>query len=571
MKKMRLHYLLTLAIIFVLAVAACTPASPTATSVPPTDVPEVVEEATEEVAEEPTEEVVEEATEEVAEVAEEATEEATEEMAEEPTTVAMAEEPTEEATEEMAEEPTEEATEEMAEEPTEEPTTVAMAEEPTEEATVEATELPTEEATEEMAEEPTEEAEMEATEEGTVDTTGTVMVSAGDEIVVGLATILSGEGLVPLGSDIQRGVELALAARPTVTVDGTEFSIVLDVQDDQCSAEGGQAVANRFASDGRVVAVIGPTCSSACRPAGPIFDAAGYTSISSSCTAQDLTAPDTGFESFNRTTANDNLQGEVAAEFIYNELGITQIATIHDGSAYGEGLVGVLTETFTELGGEVVYADAVNVGDTDFRNLLDNVADADPGLIYFGGFPAEAARLAEQRADAGLEDVPLMGADGINTPEFVNLAGDAAEGTYASSPVAASSEAYDAFVAEYEEVYGTEPTAAFHAYAYDAAIMVLDAIESVGEIDENGDLVIDRAALRDYIRSYAASGLSGELACDGTGDCATGGIGFFQVTDGAFERIGDTAADETAEEAEVEAEATEEAEAEATEEATEEA
>ncbi len=475
-----------------------------------------------------------------------------EEPTEEPTTVAMAEEPTEEATEEMAEEATEEATEEMVEAATEE-------------ATVEATELPTEEATEE------------AGEDGEVDAAGAVTVSAGGEIVVGLATILSGEGLVPLGADIQRGIELALAERPTVTVDGEEFSVILDVQDDQCSAEGGQAVANRFASDSRVVAVLGPTCSSACRAAGPIFDEAGYTSISSSCTAQDLTAAGTGFESFNRTTANDNLQGQVAAEYIYNELGITQIATIHDGSSYGEGLVGVLTETFTELGGEVVYADAVNVGDTDFRNLLDNVADAEPDLIYFGGFPAEAARLAEQRADAGLEDVPFMGADGINTPEFVSLAGDAAEGTYASSPVAASSEAYDAFVAEYEEVYGTEPTAAFHAYAYDAAVMILDGIEAIGEIDENGDLVIDRAALRDYIRSYAASGISGELACDGTGDCATGGIGFFQVTDGAFERIGDADADEAAEEADAEAteeaevEATEEADVEATEEATEEA
>src|SRR5690606_15971701 len=98
-----------------------------------------------------------------------------------------------------------------------------------------------------------------------------------------------------------------------------------------------------------------------------------------------------------------------------------------------------------------------------------------------------------------------------------------------------------AFVATYEEVYGTAPTAAFHAYAYDATIIVLDAIEAVGTIDDNGDLVVDRAALSDYIRSYGqdepVQGLSGSLSCDGTGDCATGGIGFFQVVDGAFARV----------------------------------
>ncbi|NJL57351.1 hypothetical protein HC928_21070 [bacterium] len=75
---------------------------------------------------------------------------------------------------------------------------------------------------------------------------GVVVVEDGEDVIIGLATILSGEGLVPLGEDIQRGVELALEDRPTVMVGDAEFTIALDVQDDQCSAEGGQAVANRF-------------------------------------------------------------------------------------------------------------------------------------------------------------------------------------------------------------------------------------------------------------------------------------------------------------------------------------
>src|SRR5690606_29444364 len=153
----------------------------------------------------------------------------------------------------------------------------------------------------------------------------------------------------------------------------------------------------------------GPMCSSACRAAAPIFDAASYSSISPSCTAPDLTS--SGYSSFNRAVVSDAFQGAIAANFIYNELGITRTATVHDGSTYGEGLVSVVQQAFDALGGEVVSSDAVSVGDTDFRGLLDAIAQADPELIYVGGFSAEAARLIQQRADAGLEDVPFMSAD----------------------------------------------------------------------------------------------------------------------------------------------------------------
>jgi len=107
----------------------------------------------------------------------------------------------------------------------------------------------------------------------------TITVAPGENVVLGLATILSGEGLVPLGADITRGVELALAARPGVVIDGTEFPLTLDIQDDLCSAERGQAVSNYFVSQPSVVAVVGPTCSSACLSAVPMLDEAFFTTV----------------------------------------------------------------------------------------------------------------------------------------------------------------------------------------------------------------------------------------------------------------------------------------------------
>jgi|FLYN01.1.fsa_nt_gi branched-chain amino acid transport system substrate-binding protein len=361
----------------------------------------------------------------------------------------------------------------------------------------------------------------------------TVVVEPDGSVVLGVAAALSGEGLAPLGEDIVRGAELAVEDRPVVTVGDAEFAVSLDPQDDQCSAEGGQAVANLYASNPEIVGVVGPMCSSACRAAAPIFDEAGYTSISPSCTAADLTTSD--FASFNRAVVSDAFQGVLAADFIFNTLGVTRIATIHDGSPYGEGLVSVLTDAFTELGGEVVAADAVNVGDTDFRGLLEDIAQEEPELVYFGGFPAEAARIAQQLPDAGLEDVIFMGADGIKTPEFIDLAGEAAEGVYASSSVAPTSDELDSFFERYEETYDTEPTGPFSPNAYDAVNMFLDAIEAVGEVDEDGNLVIDRAALSEYIRSIQDfQGLMGVLNCDGTGECSVADIEFVHVENGEF-------------------------------------
>jgi branched-chain amino acid transport system substrate-binding protein len=274
-------------------------------------------------------------------------------------------------------------------------------------------------------------------------------------------------------------------------------------------------------------------CSSSCTAAMSVYEEAGLTMVSPSCTAPNLT--EDGLLAFNRVVSTDGVQGPVAADFILNTVGATKIATIHDGSTYGEGLVTVTGAAFEALGGEVVSAQAINVGEIDFRAVLEDIAAADPDLIYFAGFVAEGARLAEQRADVGLEDIPFMGADGIQAPEFIDLAGDAAEGVFASAPVPVSSDTYDAFLAVYEEVYGEEPIAPFHANAYDAVGVIMDAIEAVGSLDDDGNLVIDRAALAQAIRdTQDYQGLTGVLTCDDNGECGGAVIDVYTVQDGEW-------------------------------------
>jgi branched-chain amino acid transport system substrate-binding protein len=360
-----------------------------------------------------------------------------------------------------------------------------------------------------------------------------VVVPAGEDVILGFASSLSGD-TAPFGIDILRGIELAQEDRPVVTIEGVDFTVGLDVQDEMCSAEGGQAVANRFAADENIVAILGHMCSSSCNAAAPIYDSAGLSMISPSCTAPGLTERE--YTSFNRVVPPDGVQGVLAASFIYDELGITRIATLHDGSDYGDGLVAVIIPAFEALGGEVVASDALSVGDTDFRSLLESLASAEPELIYFVGFPAEAALLIQQFPDAGLDDVVFMGADGIVGSEYVIQAGSASEFTIASAPVPVESDALDAFVERYIETYNETPPGPYHPNGYDSYHVVLNAIEAVGYLNEDGDLVISRSELADYIRSFSGyEGLTGVLSADGFGDTSSSSVGFYVVEDGEFE------------------------------------
>jgi peptide/nickel transport system substrate-binding protein len=362
---------------------------------------------------------------------------------------------------------------------------------------------------------------------------GVVKVAQGDPILVGFAAGLSGAGIDVLGLDEQRGAELAVKDKPEIL----GFPVELQVEDEQCSAEGGQTVATKLVANPQIVALVGHMCSSSCTPASKVYEQNGYTMVSPSCTAPSLTNPDLdGTTAFFRTCWNDKIQGPAAAKFVYETLGLTKAATIHDGSPYAEQLGQEFTKGFEALGGEVVAAEAVNVGDTDMRPVLTRIKAAGPELIYWSGFVAEGGYLATQMPDVGMEDVIFMGADGIKADEFIKAAGDRAEGVYASAgnPAEAGAD-LPKFLEAYKAEYGEDPIAPFHAQAYDAYMVIANAIEKVGQVDADGNLLIGRKALNDAVRGTTGyQGLSGTISCDENGDCGAGSVAVSMVQGGQW-------------------------------------
>ena len=371
------------------------------------------------------------------------------------------------------------------------------------------------------------------------DPLGSIVIAADEPIRVASALVISGPNET-LGVDSQRGVEIAIADRGGVM--GREVELV--AEDGGCSAEGGQTAATKISSDESIVAVVGHNCSSSCTPAAPIYNDAGVTMISPSCTAPALTGDGTHVDSFLRTAHNDNIQGRVMAEFVYNDLGLTSAATIHDGSPYAEQLQQVFADVFVELGGTITAQEAINVGDTDMRPVLTSIATEAPEFLYYPIFIAEGGFVTTQAKEiSGLENTILAGADGMISPDFIEAAGEAAEGMYISGPdLAFTGGKYEAFLASHEAEYGESPLSAFHAHAYDAANMIFDAIEAVGKEDGDGNLVIGRQALRDALYGTSGfEGITGNLNCGANGDCADPKIAVNQIQAGAYVPVDDVA------------------------------
>jgi branched-chain amino acid transport system substrate-binding protein len=363
------------------------------------------------------------------------------------------------------------------------------------------------------------------------DPMGVVKIKKGDPIHIANWMVVAGPD-ASLGTDTKRGVEIAVD-----DVGGKLLGhpIKLSTQDTGCNAEGGQAAATKLASDPTIVAAVGSNCSSEARPGAPILWKAGIVTVSPSNTAPYLTDPKRGpeYDGYLRTCHNDKVQGAVAAEFAIKKLGVKKAATIHDGSVYAEQLQAVFAETFKKMGGTITAQEAVAPTDTDMRPVLTKIATGKPEFIYYPIFIAAGGHVTRQVKEVGgLENVKLMGADGIFSPDFYKAAGDTAIGMFHSSPdFSAFAAGYKDFLAKHKKKYGEAPLAPFHAMGYDAARMIFAAIEKVGKKAPDGTLYIGRKALRDAL--YATKnykGLTGNLTCDKYWDCADPKIAVYITT-----------------------------------------
>ena len=365
-----------------------------------------------------------------------------------------------------------------------------------------------------------------------------VEVGAGEAVQI--RSLLSLTGASSLGASLRNGIELAVRDYGDLHGHAIELGAALD---SGCAPEGGRAAARRIAADARVLGVIGTSCSVAAVAVSPLLSAAGLVLVSPSNTSPRLTSDLAGNAGSDHhpgyfRVSNNDLYGALAvADFVYGELGLRRMAAIHDGDPYTTALVDAFVAAFRDRGGELVASAGIDKGDTDLTAVLEEFAAAGPDGLFFPLFVAEGSAFAAQaRAIDGLRDATLItgaamlvsGFLGLPHSEGIYFAGP--ESSHGGSVNAATGRDAAAVLAEFQATYGA-PTSPYWAFAYDAATLLLTAIETAA-VAEHGKLTVDRAALRAALAATQDfQGITGVLSCDAFGDCGTGRINIYHHRD----------------------------------------
>ena len=358
-----------------------------------------------------------------------------------------------------------------------------------------------------------------------------IVVDEGEQVQIRSLNAITGD-VAFLGVPNQNAVEAAIADYGDIN--GFEVNMGQGL-DDLCSADGGQAAAQTIVADAQIAGVIGTSCSGAATAAAPLIAEAGIVMISGSNTSPALTSDllGTAGENYNagyyRTAHNDLYQGAAMADFVYNDLGYTTAAAMHDGDPYTQGLAQAFSDAFEALGGTMTGFTGVNKEDTDMVPVLTEIAAGSPQALFFPIFQPAGDFVADQaHGVAGLENVQLLAADGLLNSDYLALS--QSEGMYFSGPDVrfgqnmneSTGKTAAEVLADYEANHGEAPSAPFWGHSYDATAMLLDAIKNSSSVNDAGQLVIDKAAVRTYltaIRGY--SGVIGTINCDDFGDCGS--------------------------------------------------
>src|SRR5579884_74071 len=313
-----------------------------------------------------------------------------------------------------------------------------------------------------------------------------------------------------------------------------DFTIVYEPLDDATPAKGAwdegkeSENANRAVNDPDVMAYIGTFNSGAAKVAIPILNRANLVMVSPANTYPGLTKPGkgepgepdiyypTGVRNYARVVPADDLQGAVGAKWA-KELGAQRVYVLDDSELYGRGLATVFHQEAKRRGLQVFppdRPDSIDPKASDYRSLALRVRQTNPDLVYYGGITQNNAGKLWQDLRAALgPNVKLMGPDGIFEQAFLDAAGEAAIGTYLTFggvPVKNYTGKAADWARRYRERFRSEPEV-YAIYGYEAANVILDAIERVGRRD--------RVAIRDAVMSTKDyDGVLGRWSFDANGD-----------------------------------------------------
>ncbi|MDI2589043.1 ABC transporter substrate-binding protein [Psychrobacillus sp. NEAU-3TGS] len=309
--------------------------------------------------------------------------------------------------------------------------------------------------------------------------------NGGETIKIGANLELSG-AVASYGTSEADAIDLAVEEiNADGGIDGKKIELIK--VDNKSDAAEATSAAIKLTSQDKVVAIIGAATSGASVAQVQIATDTKTPMISPSGTSTTVTVGDDGkVNPFTfRTAFIDPFQGTVAANFASNELKVKTAAVYADNASdYAKGLAASFIKDFEAAGGTIVAEESYVAKDTDFRSTLTRIKSSNPEFVFIPGYYEEVGLIVKQARELGI-NVPLMGADGWDSPTIVDLAGaDALNNTFIITAYSADDPdgKAKAFAESFNKKYGKEPNS-FNALGYDSVYLLKDAIERAGSTD----------------------------------------------------------------------------------------
>lgn len=219
----------------------------------------------------------------------------------------------------------------------------------------------------------------------------------------------------------------------------------------------------------------------------------------------DPTFPETRIPWLFRVISDDRIESYTLAKYVYEVLEHKKVAVLRYNGRYGR----VGTKEFREASRRLGYPLLIELkfvnGETDFTKRLEWIQRLEPDAVLLWGNAVECANIVIQMRSMGMTQT-VLGSDRLISPQFLEIAGEAAEGVIAANlwDPTVENEKFEAFKLRYRQRWHAEPET-YAAHAYDGMTMLTEAIEEAG---------LNRAKIRDALERHKHEifhGVTGEI------------------------------------------------------------
>ncbi|MGV9665685.1 ABC transporter substrate-binding protein [Nocardia niigatensis] len=299
--------------------------------------------------------------------------------------------------------------------------------------------------------------------------------SKADTVYFGVSGPKTG-GSAEYGRLWQQGFDLALdQINAAGGIDGKK--VALKWEDSQSDPKQTVPIATKFVGDKSIIAELGDFSSPASIAASPVYNRGKLVQYGFTNSSVDFTKA--GDYSWSPSITLD-VYMERNAEWVRSKA--RKVSVVYLETDWGKQAFQFFQQFAKEKGIEIAYSSAILPDSQDFRPVLIKGRDANPDAFVHLGYGPDGALVVKQLRDVGFTGQLFAGQ---NTPQFIQLAGAAAEGDIVNgvfTPSDPSPKVQD-FVTKFRAKFDTDP-GDFNVYAYDALNVLVKAARSGGATRE---------------------------------------------------------------------------------------